>query len=176
MFVPLVSHCLHAILGSIYVNSSSLFFPIIGTSSRFYISSFFCSTRFSSLGQLSRFYRSSFHFSIFPFVTNHWDMILCFSHRLDTIQGSICVYSSFLLFPIIGMQSRFYISSFVWFTRFSSLVQHSRFYLCSSLFSMCRSLGHDPLVSRRLDTIWILWKFILSPVAFSSLGRHRRLD
>ena len=64
-FFPSVCYLDHApytILGSIIVYSSSLLFHIIATPSRFYLSSFICSTRFLSLGQLSRFNLSSFLF------------------------------------------------------------------------------------------------------------------
>ena len=76
------------------------------------------------------------------------------SHYLDTILGSIYIYSTSLLFPIIRMRSRFYLSSFVCSAYFSSLGQHYGFYLRSFIFCICNySLGLLPLVSHRLETI-----------------------
>ena len=91
-----------------------------------------------------RFYQSSFILSFgLSWLARPLDPIkaLLFvpliSHRLDTILVAVYVYSSSILFHIIGTPSRFYLRSFISSTRFSTLGSRSRFYLSSFLFSIC---------------------------------------
>ena len=102
---PLISNRLDTILGSTYVYTSSILFPMIGTPSRFNPFSFVFSTRFSSLGQLCRFY---YFDSFFPFVTNHWDAI----HWFLTVWTPSRFDGSLFFLPLVSHLCDHFVASF----------------------------------------------------------------
>ena len=104
LFVALVFHLLDAVLGSIYVEFSFIWFPIIGMP-MFYLGLVDCFFRFSLFWRHHSLYLCSF---LVPLVSKHWDSIIrmpsyfpskayffvpFLSHHWDSVLCSIYVHS-----------------------------------------------------------------------------------